>query len=80
MAEQTLIARSSGGSEARFLLRVFQEGDHWTSTLARLNARGEPESAAVAPRFYGLTEEQARRRMIGVLENQYEEVTPVAGP
>jgi hypothetical protein len=28
----------------------------------------------VAPRFYGFTAEQARRRMIGVLENDYDDV------
>ena len=54
------------------LLVVFNE--HWTSTLARLDTRGEPEPTRVAPRFYGLTAERARRRMIQALENDYDEV------
>ena len=56
---------------------VFAEGEHFTSTLARLDADGSPAEAAVAPRFYGTTAEQARRRMIAVLENQYEDVQTV---
>lgn len=74
MAREVLIATKENGDQDRFVLEVCQEGDHWASTLSRLDAHGEPEPAKVAPRFYGLTEEQARRRMISVLENQYEDV------
>jgi hypothetical protein len=74
MAREILFARREGGETARFLLEVVAAGDHWTSTLARLNLRGEPETAAVAPRFYGVTAEQARRRMIQVLEQEYDDV------
>lgn len=74
MGQQIVTVRNSGGEPVRFMLDVFQDGEHWTSTLARLDAAGQPDPAKVAPRFYGLTHEQARRRMLSVLENQYEEV------
>lgn len=66
---------------ARFLLEVWYDGERWTSTLARVNDAGESEAASVAPRFYGLTAEQARRRIITVLENEWDEVvsTGLAG-
>jgi len=76
MAREILIARKQAGPPARFLLEVFHDGERWASTLARLNDAGEPESTSVAPRFYGLTAEQARRRMITVLENEWDEVVP----
>ena len=78
MARDILLATKEDGEQVRYLLEVVPEGDHWTSTLARLDERGEPASTRVAPRFYGFTEEQARRRMIGVLENEYEDVVPIA--
>ena len=74
MAHEILLARREGGETARFVLEVVAAGVNWTSTLARLDARGEPETEKVAPRFYGVTAEQARRRMIQVLENEYDEV------
>lgn len=77
MSREILVGRKAGTS-TRYLLEVFQEGDHWASTLARLDARGEPEPTRVAPRFYGISAEQARRRMITVLENDYDEVVPAA--
>jgi len=74
MSREVLIATREDGRRARFVLEVFQECDHWTSTLARLDERGQPETARVAPRFYGLTADQARRRMVSVLENDWDEV------
>ena len=74
MAREILSASREGGENVRFLLEVVAAGPNWTSTLARLDARGEPLPGAVAPRFYGVTAEQARRRMIQVLENEYDEV------
>ena len=71
---EILVTRKSGTPAGRFLLDVFHDGERWTSTLARLNDAGEPEPATVAPRFYGLTADQARRRMITVLENDWDEV------
>ena len=78
MAREVLRATRENGETARFLLDVFREGDHWTSTLARLDERGGPENVRVAPRFYGLTEEQARRRMIAALEHDWDDVQPDA--
>jgi len=76
MGREILRATRDDGESARFLLEVFEEGDHWASTLARLDERGRPESVRVAPRFYGLTAEQARRRMIAALENDWDDVQP----
>ena len=74
MAREILVARKQCGETARFVLEVVAAGANWTSTLARLDARGEPQTEKVAPRFYGVTAEQARRRMIQVLENEYDDV------
>lgn len=79
MSREILVASDDRGAETRYLLEVFQENDHWTSTLRQLDEHGEPLEARVAPRFYGVSAEQARRRMLSVLENQYEEVRS-AGP
>jgi hypothetical protein len=76
MAREILIARKEGTAPARFLL----EGERWTSTLARLSDAGEPLTGSVAPRFYGLSAEQARRRMITVLEHEWDEVVTTAQP
>jgi len=76
MGREILRATRYDGETARFLLEVFEEGDHWASTLARLDERGRPEPVRIAPRFYGLTEEQARRRMIAALENDWDDVQP----
>jgi len=78
MSREVLLASREDGRSERFLLEVFQEGEHWTSTLARLDERGCPEATKIAPRFYGLTAEQARRRMIAVLENDFDEVQALA--
>lgn len=78
MSTEILIGRRESGEETRFRLDVFQEGEHWTSTLVRLDRSGRPEEVRVAPRFYGTTAEQARRRMIQVLENQFDEVRATA--
>lgn len=74
MPKEILTARAATGETVRFLLDVEQAGDHWTSTLARLGPDGTPESSQVAPRFYGLTAEQARRRMLQVLEADYDDI------
>jgi hypothetical protein len=74
---EVLVATSGDGKQTRFLLEVVKQDDHWVSTLGRYSSTGELESAQVAPRFYGTSQEQARRRMIAVLENQYDEVRVV---
>lgn len=71
---EILVGRTAEGEETKYLLEVTQEADHWVSMLSKLAASGEVESAKVAPRFYGTSEQQARRRMVTVLENQYDEV------
>jgi hypothetical protein len=77
MAREVVQASRRTGERVRYLLEVFEEGDHWTSTLAKLDERGEAVAERVAPRFYGVTADQARRRMITVLENDYDEVAVV---
>lgn len=79
MATELLIATDEEGRQTRFRLDLFEEGGTWVSTLRKLDDRGRPLDAAVAPRFYGVTREQARRRMISVLENQFEDVQPAPG-
>lgn len=74
MPKELLIARTESGTEDRYLLTVEQAGSNWTSTLTRLTADGEPESTNAAPRFYGVTESQARRRMLQILDADYEEI------
>ena len=74
MPKELLIARTESGAEVRYLLDVEQLGSNWTSTLTRLDAAGNPESTQLAPRFYGLTQSQARRRMLAVLDQDYEEI------
>jgi len=74
MSQEIISATTEGAREERFRLDVFEEGEHWTSALSKLDEFGEPQEAKVAPRFYGLTYEQARRRMLDVLEKQYDDV------
>ena len=74
MTREIVTAVDAKGATARFLLEVFEDGGKWTSTLVRLDERGRPAPGKVAPRFYGVTPEQARRRMLSVLENQFEEL------
>ncbi len=80
MAQEILIARRDDGTEVRYLLQVFDDGERWTSTLTRIDAAGRPMAGAAAPRFYGLTRAQARRRMIALLENDYDEVVSAGTP
>ncbi|HEV7733788.1 MAG TPA: hypothetical protein VGR62_16585 [Candidatus Binatia bacterium] len=74
MPKELLIARTETGTEDRFVLTVEQAGTNWTSTLTRLDETGTPEPTAAAPRFYGLTQDQARRRMLQILDPDYEEI------
>lgn len=68
-------ARRDDGGEAQFELRLFNQGEYWASMLVRLGPDGHPTGARVAPRFYGLTARQARRRMLSVLEPEFSEWT-----
>ena len=80
MPSEILIARDEAGREQRFRLDVFFQQDRWTAALTPLDEQGRPVERKVAPRFYGLSAEQARRRMIRVLEDQYEEVVATPAP
>ncbi len=55
--------------------------DRWVSTCREVDAEGreKPGGEAVAPRFYGVTADQAHRRMLDALENTFDEVAR-AGP
>ena len=75
-SREIFLARKGHGEQGRFVLEVFHDGERWTSTLARLDDAGEAQAATIAPRFYGLTAEQARRRMLTALENEFDEVVP----
>jgi len=75
-SREIFLARKGRGEQGRFVLEVFHDGERWTSTLARMNDAGEAQAATIAPRFYGLTAEQARRRMLTALENEFDEVVP----
>ncbi len=79
MSDEILIAQDESGRQERFRLRVFFQQDRWTAELTPLDTKGRPVERRVAPRFYGLTAEQARRRIIRVLEDQFDEVTSL-GP
>lgn len=63
-----------------FGIRIEFVDDRWVSTCREVDAEGneKPDAADVAPRFYGMTAEQARRRMVDVISNTYDEVTPVS--
>lgn len=61
-----------------FAIRVEPDEDRWVSTCCEVDERGNGKegAGAVAPRFYGLTAEQAHRRMRDALENTYDRVEP----
>lgn len=77
MSREILAVTTAEGVIQRYALDVFAEGEHWTSTLARLDAGGNPLGENVAPRFYGTSADAARRRMLTILENQFEDVRVV---
>ena len=70
-----------GAAPRWFGIRVAYDEDRWVSTCREVDAHGDekPGATTVAPAFYGVTAEQAHRRMLDVLENTYDEVKP-AGP
>lgn len=76
---EILVVTGHDGCETRYLLEVLKEGGHWASTLNRFAEGGELETGQAAPRFYGTTEDQARRRTLSMLENQYEDVRSLGG-
>jgi hypothetical protein len=72
-------ATDEGGQPRYFRVIVELQGDHHRATCAPADAAGVelPGAEAVAPAFYGVTHDQALRRMVQVLENTYEEVEAV---
>jgi len=74
-------AVSAGAAPRWFGIRVAFDEDRWMATCHEVDADGneKPGVAAVAPTFYGVTAEQAHRRMLDILENTYDEVTPGVG-
>ena len=68
---------SGGTAPLWFGIRVAYDEDRWVSTCREVEANGDekPGATAVAPTFYGITADQAHRRMLDVLENTYDEVT-----
>lgn len=61
------------------LVTVEPQEDHFVSTSIPVDEAGNTvdEVPALAPKFYGVTKEQALRRMTDALENSYDEVVPV---
>lgn len=70
-------ASKSDSGPCWFGIRVEFEDGRWVATCRRVDEQGRElaESAAVAPAFYGVTAEQAHRRMLSVLENSYDDLT-----
>lgn len=70
-------AIDGGGGRSFFRVRVEPQEEHWVATCEPVDEGGHdrPAEGPVAPRFYGVSAEQARRRMVTALENQYDDVT-----
>ena len=69
------------GREPKWLgIRIEYVEDRWVSTCHEADARGERigDGVVVAPKFYGITAEQAHRRMLDVLEDTFDQVVAAA--
>ena len=71
-------AWNEGQAPRSFGIHVEFDDDRWASTCREVDAEGVEKSggATVAPKFYGVTAEQAHRRMLDALENTFDEVLP----
>lgn len=60
---------------------VDAEDDHFVSSSTPVDAAGNPlaDLGDMAPKFYGVSKDQALRRMVTALENSYDEVEPCRG-
>jgi hypothetical protein len=69
-------ASSQGESPRWFGIRIEYVDDRWVSTCHEVDAEGDelPGAATIAPRFYGVTAEQAHRRMLDALDHSFDEV------
>lgn len=75
MADYFYRVTGKDGHANRFRVRVEPDGDHWVATCDPVDDAGTPTSTSrVAPLFYGIHADQAHRRMLTALENQYDEV------
>jgi len=70
------LVRNEGETARRFVIRLEEAEGRWTSSCEEVDSTGKviPGSARIAPKFYGLTEEQAARRMLAALENSFDDV------
>ena len=66
------------GKIAYVQVKVDTQDDHFVSSSLPVDASGNVlnENGALAPKFYGMTPEQALRRMVDALENSFEDVQP----
>lgn len=64
------------GGISHILITVEPQDDHFASSTMPVDSEGNRLEAIspLAPKFYGVTEEQAHRRMVAALENSFEEV------
>ncbi len=74
-------AWNEGGAPRWFGILIEYDEDRWVCTCREVDSAGRelPGGAQVTPKFYGVTAEQAHRRMVDALENTYDEVVPAAG-
>jgi len=74
--KKILHVRDKRGKESMFELEIYTEAgkDFWTAELAEHSVDNSTfdENKSVAPKFYGLNQEQAERRMIIAVESDYE--------
>ncbi len=73
-------AADQAGRRGYFRITVEPHGDHHRATCVPVRADGTElaDAQAVAPAFYGVSPEQALRRMVQVLENTFGDVEAVS--
>jgi len=59
-----------------FAVHVEFDDDRWSASCREADEGGQEiaDSPAIGPKFYGVTAEQAHRKMLEVLENTFDEV------
>ena len=64
------------GAQTFVRVTVEPQEDHFVSSSLPVDSKGNllDQVPALAPKFYGVTQEQALRRMTDALENSYDEV------
>ena len=74
----SFLYRASNGEDRPrwFRIAVRQEQDRWIATCKEVDRDGNEQvgGGEVAPAFYGLTMDQAHRRMLTALENGFSDV------